>query len=249
MSLAQLHEHRRVWRRKPVLARIYGVWFDALLDALPEEAGSVLEVGAGPGLLSEYARAHRPRLRWVASDIVETPWNGLVADALRLPVKDATLDAIVGLDLVHHLARPLGFFTEAARVLAPHGRIVTVEPWVTPFSYPLYRWLHQEGCRMRLDPWRPFEAAASAAKDAFEGDAAVLRRLVETTPAEAWRKMGVEPPRLRALNGFAYVLSLGFKGPSLLPRPLAPLFLRLDDALGFAAKWLGLRALAVWERT
>ncbi len=50
------------------------------------------------------------------------------------------------------------------------------------------------------------------------------------------------------LNGFAYLLSLGFRDASLLPAAAAPLFLALDTWLGGAAGLLGLRVLAVWEK-
>src|SRR5262249_43760289 len=48
VSRERLAEQRRLWERKPVLAEIYAVWFEALLAGLPER-GRVLEVGAGPG--------------------------------------------------------------------------------------------------------------------------------------------------------------------------------------------------------
>lgn len=247
MSRQVLDEHRRVWARKSVLAGIYGVWFDALLAALPA-SGRILELGAGPGFLAPHARRRDPRIRWLASDLIETPWNDLVADGLRLPVRTAALDAVAGLDLVHHLARPAAFFEEAARALRPGGRVVVVEPWVTPLSYPIYRWLHQEGCRLGLDPWDPFRTAPGKVKDAFEGDAAVVFQLVRRTPKERWAALGFEPPRAQILNGFAYLLSLGFKDACLLPPALLPFFLGLDRRLGWAVRTLGLRALVVWDR-
>jgi SAM-dependent methyltransferase len=247
LSLERLLEHRRLWSAKPVLASVYAVWFDALLAELPREA-RVLEVGAGPGLLSEYARGHRSDLRWAASDLTLAPWNDLQADAQRLPIRDASIDAVVGLDVVHHLARPRPFFEDAVRVLRRGGRIVAVEPWVTPLSYPVYRWLHQEGCRLGLDPWDPFHGRGGAEKDAFDGDAAVPLRLVRDTGTEAWRALGLRAPRLRPLNGFAYLLSLGFRSGSLLPRRLAPAFNRLDAATEAFARGTAFRALLVWTR-
>lgn len=248
MSLGELERHRRIWRRKPALADVYGVWFDALLRcAVP--GAIVLEAGAGPGFLASHARARRRDLRWVASDFVETPWNDLAADALQLPLRDACVEAVVSLDLLHHLARPAAFFAEAARILKPGGCLSSLEPWVTPLSYPIYRWMHPEGCNLRLDPWDPFGAAASADKDPLDGDNAGPWLLIRRTPSVRWRDLGFLPPRVTLLNGFAYLASLGFREASPMPASLVRSLLRVDEALAWSARWLGLRALLVWERT
>ncbi len=248
MSLDTLKEHRRRWANKPVLAKVYRPWFAMLLARTPPGA-RVLEVGAGPGFLAEEARRHRPDLRLVTMDVLKTPWNDVVGDALRLPIAGASVDAIVGLDFVHHLSRPASFFREAARVLVPQGELRVVEPWVTILSFPIYRWLHQEGCRPRLDPWDPFgHGARDRGKDAFEGDAAVVSKLVRSTPVDRWRELGLTPPRARPLNAFAYLLSLGFKASCLLPEPLTGPLLALDEAANFAAPLLGLRAFVLWKK-
>ena len=246
MSRERLLEHRRIWAEKPALAQVYRPWFLALLAQIPA-GGRALEVGAGPGFLAEEARARRRDVRLLAMDVIQVPWNDLVGDGLRLPMGDGQLQAVLGLDLVHHLARPAAFFTEVARVLGPAGRLAVVEPWVTPFSFPIYRWLHQEGCTLGLDPWDPF-GVGEGAKDAFDGDAAVMGNLVRRTSADRWRELGWKPPRLRVLNAFAYLLSLGFKKRSLLPTRAVRAVQAVDDALGFAAPLTGLRVLAVWEK-
>lgn len=246
MSLERLHEHRAVWDAKPVLRDIYAVWFDRLLEAT-EGARRVVEVGAGPGFLAEHSRRRRHGSLWVATDLLPTGWNDVAADALRLPFRDAAADAVVGLDVLHHLAEPRRFFEEAARILEPGGVLALVEPWVTPLSYPVYRLLHREGCDLRLDPWKPFGEDPKH-KQAFEGNAAVAWRILRTSPASLWRELGFEPPRLEAMNGFGYLLSLGFFRWSLLPRALAGPLLALDRGLESAAPWLGMRVLAVWQR-
>jgi SAM-dependent methyltransferase len=244
-GIERLREHRALWAGKPILARVYAPWFAALAEAVGP-ARRVLEVGAGPGLLAAWARERASASRWVAVDVLPAPWNDVAGDAHRLPFGREAFDAIVTLDVVHHLAEPGRFFAECARVLGRHGRLASVEPWISPLSYPIYRWLHHEGCRPGLDPWRPF--AGGKAKRPFEGDGGVLSRLVRTTPAARWREIGLSPPRLRLFNGFAYLLSLGFRRASLLPRGAAPALMAFDRWLQPGAPLLAMRALAVWER-
>lgn len=242
-----LEQHREVWRRKPSLAAIYQVWFDALLDSVGP-AADVLEIGSGPGFLAEYARARRPDLRWISSDVVETPWNDVAADALQLPFREKSLDAVVVVDLLHHLARPAAFFQEAGRVLRGGALVSTIEPWVTPFSFPIYRWTHPEGCTLDIDPWDPFGVAESRDKQPLHGNSACAWRLVRTAPATRWRELGFEPPRVSLFNGFAYLASFGFRRRSLLPDRLTPILLRLDKASARLAPLLSLRALITWRR-
>ena len=259
MSLERLLEHRRLWDAKPVLARVYEPWFSALLDAAPRGA-RVLEVGAGPGFLGEAARARRPDLRWIASDLHVAPWNTLAADAGRLPFAARSLDAVVGLDVLHHLAAPADFFREAARALRPGGRIALVEPWITPFSWPIYRFVHQEDCRLSVDPWKPFPAGGKdsfdgdaavpwrmARKDSFDGDAAVPWKMARDTPPGRWSELGLRPPRVVRLNAFAYLLSLGFRPASLLPAGVAPALVAADRATQPLAPLTALRAVLTWD--
>jgi SAM-dependent methyltransferase len=244
VSIARLEEHRRLWDAKPVLAAVYEPWFEAVLQPLPP-GSRVLEVGAGPGFMAEFARLRRPDLRWLASDLHPAAWNDLAADASLLPLRSGALGAVVGLDVLHHLAEPARFFREAGRVLDTGGRLTLVEPWITAFSYGIYRWLHQEHCRLRVDPWKPF---AGSGKDSFEGDAAVPWKMVRDTPVRRWEELGFGPPHVDRRNAFAYLLSLGFRRPSLLPRRLARPLRALDGWTAPLARATALRAVVAWER-
>jgi SAM-dependent methyltransferase len=246
VSRQRLDEHRRIWRDKPALGRVYEPWFDALI-ALAGQGARVLEIGAGPGFLAAHAARRRPDLRWVASDVLAVPWNDVVADGGRLPFVDGSFDAVLCLDLIHHLARPRDFFTEAARVLRPGGRLAAIEPWVSPFSYPIYRWLHEEGCDPGIDPWDPF-AAHTGTKEAFEGNGALAWRVVGSGDEEAWRGMGLQRPTVRRLNAFGHLLSLGFREGSLLPASLVPLTNRIDAWTRPLARLTAMRAMVVWDK-
>lgn len=242
MSLDHLKKHRRLFAEKAVLKPVYGVWFDRLIEGLPRDA-RILEAGAGPGLFAPHARAARPDLRWISLDLIEAPWNDVAADAQALPFRSGSFDAVVGLDFVHHLSTPLEFIREAARVLKPGGELRVIEPWISLLSYPIYRFLHQEGAQLGLDPARPFQKGDS--KEPFEGDAGVTRSLSSKVSLEKWRRMGFDGGvTFTPMNAFAYLMSLGFKRVSLLPRFLVGPVIALDRVLpgGLSAVRVDVRA-------
>jgi SAM-dependent methyltransferase len=243
VSRARLEEHRRLWADKPVLARVYARWFELLLAEAPR-GGRVVEVGAGPGTLRAFARATRPDLAWLATDIEPLPWNHVAADASRLPVRDASARTIVGLDVLHHLSDPRAFFADAARALAPGGRLALVEPWISPLSWVVYRFFHEEDCRLSVDPWRPFPPG----KAGFDGDAALSWRIVGVAGEADWRQLGLSPPRVQRLNAFAYLMTLGFRRASLLPSGVASAAMAIDRWTEPLARLAAMRALVVWEK-
>jgi SAM-dependent methyltransferase len=94
---------------------------DALARGGPLPSGLCLEVGAGTGLLTALLTAVWPRV--VSLDLTaemlrrsSARWR-VLADASKLPVRDATAAAVVLADA------PL-FSAEVARVLAPDGVVV-----------------------------------------------------------------------------------------------------------------------------
>lgn len=241
----QLARHRRVWDAKPVLQRVYREEFFARLLA-QRVAGVSVEVGAGPGFLKEAAKDI------LATDLIRCPWLDAVVDAQRLPFRTASVANVLGLDVLHHLAAPMSFLGEVQRVLSPGGRLILVEPWITPFSRVLFRFFHQERCDLTEKPWLAAATDGAETKAAFDGNQAIpylmfgRRRREETLallPGFALRTL--EPFCL-----FSYLLSGGFNHASLLPRGLYPAvagFERVTTRLW--RRLAALRVLLVLEKT
>lgn len=231
----RLASHRRVWLQRPELRDAYGELFERLLGPV-EGLSPVFEIGAGPGFLKE----RRPDL--VASDVLAGGTIDVRCDACRLPVRDAGLGGIVMVDVLHHLPSPLSLLREAARALRVGGRMAAIEPWISPFSYPIYRWLHHEECRLGVDLDRPFDASR---KSPWEGNEAIPFAMHRGGRAScgALRLTRVEP-----FLALPYLSTLGFRRERPLPPGLLALARRIEHGLGRAGRWGATRALLVWEK-
>jgi SAM-dependent methyltransferase len=95
----------------------------------------VADVGAGTGALLSLIRSAVPGARVVALDasagmlrLARTRRGAAAirADALALPLADASADAVVLAYVLFHLADPPLALTEAARVLRPGGRVAAI---------------------------------------------------------------------------------------------------------------------------
>ncbi|MFE2022723.1 class I SAM-dependent methyltransferase [Streptomyces sp. NPDC059499] len=79
--------------------------------------GTVLGADLTPAMLAAAVRAGR-----------DAGGALLVADAARLPVRGAALDAVFAAGLISHLTHPEGGLRELARVVRPGGRLALFHP-------------------------------------------------------------------------------------------------------------------------
>ena len=233
-------ERRDLWRRKPVLRVVYEDFHRRILEWC--RPGRTLEVGSGIGSL----KGILPEV--VTTDITAEPWLDAAADAQALPFSDASFDNLVVVDVIHHVEFPRRFLQEAVRVLRPGGRLVMLEPAVTPGSYLFYRFLHDEGVDLSADPLLDGQPDPARAPDEANQAIPTLlfgrRRLAFETqfPEFALR-------HLAHLSLVAYPLSGGFRSWSLVSAGAASALLglerRLEPVMG---RLLGFRLLAVLDR-
>jgi SAM-dependent methyltransferase len=229
--------YREIWRRKPALRAVYADIYRRI--AAHRAPGRTLEIGGGSGNLKEFV----PDV--VSTDIIPVPWLDAVCDAQRLPFADASFANIVLVDVLHHLERPARFFTEAARVLAPEGRLIYCEPAITPLGGLVYRLFHHEPVDMRADPLA--EGPLTPGRDPYDSNQAIPTLLTGRDRARLEAKVPSLP--LVALERFSfvtYLLSGGFRPWSLLPRFAAKPLLGAEWALrGIFGRLAALRLIAV----
>lgn len=245
-TLARFEEHRRAWDENPALRVLYGDWYGRVAAELPPPAlGPRLELGSGPG----FARTFIADLQ--LSDIVRAPWHDREVSAEALPFDDTTVGALVLFDVLHHLPSPRRFFAEAARVLRPGGRLVMCEPYVSPLSYPIYKFFHEEPLALRVDPLAGFDLqAADDARDPFDSNQAIPTLLFGRRRqlfAETFPSLAVV--RVAHLSGPSYPASGGFSRRPLLPQRLWSALHRLEARLPEVIfRAVGFRMLIVIEK-
>jgi SAM-dependent methyltransferase len=228
---SEIRQHLRDWAGKPLLRQVYAGFYrkiSAWID--PATPGRIVELGSGIGNLKQ----HFPQ--GLATDLFPNPWLDLACDAYELPFRDGTVSHLVLLDVFHHLQAPGAFLKEAARVLVSGGRLILLEPCISPASWFAYTFCHHEPvgwrrpiCRSTSPPPRPrpYYAAQGNATRLF------LRRALPGWPA-GWIVLHGE-----AFACFAYLLSGGYRKPALYPARWLGLISRVDAAL---SRWPGLFA-------
>ncbi|MDD5309030.1 MAG: class I SAM-dependent methyltransferase [Deltaproteobacteria bacterium] len=140
--------HARLIKEKGFLRLLYKSHyrdFVAAHESAPQ--GLRLEIGSGGGFLGELI----PSL--ATMDLRPGADVNLKASALALPLADGKAGCLFLMNVLHHLPAPEAFFSEAERVLAPGGRLVMIEPFVSPVSRILYRGLHHEPLNPEREGW------------------------------------------------------------------------------------------------
>jgi len=109
--LTQAHDALVFGRRVRVLAA-------RLAPLLPENA-SVLDVGCGDGSMARAILEHRGDLSLGGVDVLVRPRTHIPVEAYdgrRLPRPDASIDAVLFVDVLHHTDDPMILLAEAKRV-------------------------------------------------------------------------------------------------------------------------------------
>lgn len=138
---------KRIIASKPFLTAIYDEWYRMLAAALPPGEGRTLEIGSGAGYCSQFI----PDL--ITSEMFVCPGVRVVLDAQQMPFANGSLRAIVMTNVLHHLPRVSRFLSEASRCLRTGGKILMIEPWVTPWSRFVYSRLHHEPFHQEAADW------------------------------------------------------------------------------------------------
>jgi SAM-dependent methyltransferase len=245
-TLARFAEHRRAWQASPALRACYGHWYRRVREALPpHDLGPWIEIGSGPG----FAREFIPELE--LTDLVQAPWHTRRMSAEALALADSSVGALVLFDVLHHVAAPATFFSEAVRVLRPGGRVVLCEPYMSPVSRWVYHRFHPEIVDMSVDPLVAAVQHVGVAKDPFASNQAIPTLIFCRDQGRTFSRMfpALGVVRVERMAGFAYPASGGFSHAPFLPAPLWRALFAMENHLPEVAfRAFGFRVLVVIER-
>ena len=236
----RLNDHRMIWHDKPVLRELYSDFYHRMADAC--RPGTTLEIGGGSGNFKEFA----PHV--VSTDILFAPWLDSVCDAQSLPFKDGSFDNVAMMDVFHHLERPTVFLREALRVLKPGGRLVMLEPLITPVSHYCYHYFHPEPVVMKADPFH--EPEPDPERDPYDANQAIPTLMFLRQKKQFIEKFpGFTLHAVRHCGLLAAPLSGGFRRWSLIPVRAVSLINRIEKILTpVLGPLMAFRMLVILER-
>jgi SAM-dependent methyltransferase len=193
---------------KPFLKCIYDEWYSMLARELPSGEGQVLELGSGAGYCSQFI----PGL--ITSEVFPCSRASVLLDAQQIPLANGSLRAIVMTDVLHHIPSIERFFAEASRCLRKGGKILMIEPWVTPWSQLIWTRFHHEPFRPDAEDWSfastgPLSGSNSAIPwIAFVRDRSRFESL--------FPELSID--RIRPFMPFRYLVSGGVSLRNVMPR-------------------------------
>jgi len=235
--------HREMLGRHPALRAVYAHWGRGIRSQLADVPGINVELGCGCGAMSE----HLPGFEH--TDLYPHDWVDRVVDAQAMPYDAGSCANLVAVDMLHHLPDAAAFFREVTRVLAPAGRLVLLEPLVTPYSYLVYKLFHHEPVDMSADPFGPVSTV-----DPESGEACntAIPTLVFGRGRKAFERrfVGLRIAGFRRLDAVVYPLTGGFSRATRVPAAWVDRLMSVEDRL---TKWMGrlvaLRMQVTLEKT
>lgn len=242
-DLGLLESSLEKWKRSPALREAYGDIY--LQMGTKSDPGPALEIGSGCGLIREFIDGV------VTSDIRRTRFVDTAASAYEIEnVPGGPWQTIYLLDVLHHLCRPFGFFSSAARAIKPGGRIVLVEPAATLLGRGFYKLFHHEPMDLsRIRASYDFSADSKTKEYANMAMAWSLFVRDRDMTRERLAKIGLIQKSLWFRDVLAYPSTGGFSRASIIPAKVCRGLLTAERLLPQTImRLIGLRMIIVLEK-
>jgi SAM-dependent methyltransferase len=243
--------------KRPTLQIYFSELYAILQQVVDKKQDLILELGSGTGTSEIFLKS----LNILRTDFLSHgPQSGVVGgvDAQSLPFPDNSFSLVYGVDMLHHCPNPIAVLLECLRVANKETtqgtsalkstkteKIVFIEPWISPLSYPVYKLFHPERASWKIPP-KDLQNIVSTQAD--DGDQCVAKSIIET-----WQLLQTAYPQLRnatleyeLLHPFSFFLTGGINRPLPIPIKILRAFLNLEKRL--TEKMLRLSAARVVMR-
>lgn len=224
---------------KPFLRFIYDEWYGMFAKELPAGDEKVLELGSGAG----YCERFIPGV--ITSEIFHCSGVKIVADAQKMPFANASLRAIIMTDVLHHMPHSESFFAEASRCLRKGGKILMIEPWVSPWSRFVFTRLHHEPFSSQAEDW------SFASTGPLSGSNSALPWILFVRDRQKFESLfpDLAIERIQPFLPFRYLMSGGVGLRSLMPGFTHSAWARLEQLLQFQMHRLAMFAFVCLRRS
>jgi SAM-dependent methyltransferase len=189
---------------------------------------NVLEIGAGAGISEDFL----PDVSILKTDILSWESNSVLGniDAEKLPFLDGEFSNVIAVDVLHHTNSPVNVINESLRVLKNGGKIIIVEPYVSIFSYSVYKLFHNEDTHWYVD----LENLSQKKSEVFQGDQGISRQLfknkkkIDDLKKSCKTAVKIEKELVSVLSFFA---TGGLSKPLPTPKFVMRILLRIENRL------------------
>jgi SAM-dependent methyltransferase len=211
---------------------------------------NIIEIGAGAGISKKFLNS----LNILRTDLFEFQYNNVIGqiNCENLPYPNQSFDAAIAVDVLHHLKSPINALSELKRItdLSDEGKIIIVEPYVSHFSYLIYKFFHSE---LTSNPWKNSYAEPFINSTPEMGDQALSKVLF-------FQKPGIEilndvfpknkfKIECRIFSILSFFVTGGLNKPLPMPNLLVNIIIKIEDVLPKTLfRFLGSRCIIVIEK-
>src|SRR3989344_8027951 len=223
-------ERRSIILNKKYLYRVYMSFyriFKTYSKKLPK--GKMVELGSGAGFLKEVI----PSV--ITSDVLKLPFCDMKFPAEKIPFKNSSVSVFYLLNTFHHIKNPKKALSEMERCLKRKGKIIMVEPANTPLAKFIYTNFHHEYFSDK-ENW------SVRGKGALSDSNHALAWIIFVRDRKKFQKLfpNLKITKYETHTPLNYLVSGGFKYPSLLPPWAYTLIEKTEFLLKNTNKTIGL---------
>jgi SAM-dependent methyltransferase len=227
--------------KKPLLAKVYGEFHQAMKEHIPICGGLVVELGSGVANICEVIP------ECVRTDLTIREGIDRVENAYALTFADSSCSALLLFDVFHHLRFPGTAIKEFRRVLVPGGRIILIEPYISVLGRIVYGCLHPEPIAL-YDRIEMFAPSGWCSRDidyyAAQGNATRLF----SRCGEQVSEFGLNLALLKRWSAISYILSGGYSKPQMYPTKFHAVMKHIEKVFDCFPGVFATRMLVVLEK-